>query len=234
MIIGVACLAILRIASFMFLAQIGLGFCVAAFFMSYMAKIVMASAQGKPELPDWPKVVGGDIFWPLWPWTKAILISLGPGLILIVVSFVYGASEIINLGTNIAEPPMPGDLPLVTPTISMATKAMFFGGIGLLLIGSLYLPMAILAAALGAKALLNPIALIVSVIRVFRTYVVALFVLAVIYVIGFVVQHDIIHPWIRLMFGGFISFYLAIVEMRVLGLIYYTRGTCLGWDDVEL
>jgi hypothetical protein len=31
------------------------------------------------------------------------------------------------------------------------------------------------------------------------------------------------------MLGGFVSFYLLIVEARILGLMYYTNRAKLGW-----
>ncbi|MFO7870517.1 MAG: DUF4339 domain-containing protein [Kiritimatiellia bacterium] len=192
--------------------QIGLigffiGLFATAFFISYMFKVVRASAEGKKEMPEWPNVLGygADIWWPLPAMLAIILIAFGPG-----IACFLAAPFVTGFGAPL----------LVIGAVSMVA-------------GGLYFPMAFLAAAMGTRLYLKPHVITASIFRVFGTYVFAPAVLGIVGAVNaieYFTTVELFHPLVVYVIDIFASFYFAIVESRILGLLYFKRSERLGWD----
>jgi len=172
------------------------------YLFSYMQAIITSSAQGEDELPPWPDFSDfiQDIVYPFVQTTGAILICFGPGLF--VPLFVE------------------------QNTILRAT---------LLIIGGLHFPMALTGVSIAQSLSgLNPAVILPSILRVPLQYAVACAVLGV--VAGIHMASDVYLrkligsiPLVTNCIGGFLSFYFLAVEMRILGLLYFTNRDRLRW-----
>ena len=91
--------------------------------------------------------------------------------------------------------------------------------------------MALIASALNTTIYWNPVEMLKSIFRTILPYFIACIVLAFVVCLNLVSDLVLghINPLLGLVVGGALSFYLAIVEMRILGLIYYTNSDKLGW-----
>jgi FHA domain len=102
-----------------------------------------------------------------------------------------------------------------------------------LLLGCLYLPMAILAVAMfDTVTALNPLLIVPSIIQVYREYLVACAVLFAILVLQGIVNfamNKLNILFIPDIICGFWGWYFLTVEMRILGLLYRTKKQELGW-----
>jgi hypothetical protein len=114
--------------------------------------------------------------------------------------------------------------------------------ITLFFLGAAYMPMALLAVAMfDTLEALNPVFIVPSMLVVLREYLVACGVLLGILAVNVLTNLvlDSISPQgigERLMMlavlgvvSGFIGMYCLVVEMRVLGLLYRSNKTELGW-----
>jgi FHA domain len=103
-----------------------------------------------------------------------------------------------------------------------------------LVLGCLYLPMALLAVTMFDTVMaLNPFLIIPSMLRVYREYLAACGVLLVILLLQGLVnfsmalfKHSIVIPGLVC---GFAGWYFLTVEMRLLGVLYRTKKVELGW-----
>jgi hypothetical protein len=187
----------------------------AGYLFSYLQRIITTSAGGEKQLPDWPDFSGfDDVIGPCFQFGAAIFGCFLPAIAVLVLA-----------GTDSE---WAGQL--IWPA---------------LLFGCFYLPMAFLAVAMfDTVSALNPILIIPSITRVFKEYLVAcgllIFILALRFGINLFISvlfqpltHDIammiVGALVRGLISGFLGLYFLIVEMRILGLLYYTKKDELGW-----
>jgi hypothetical protein len=106
--------------------------------------------------------------------------------------------------------------------------------IGFILLGSFYFPMAFTGVAMfDSVAAVNPLLIVPSILRIFKAYVLAVVLLAVIvtfrWMTGTFLKSIIPMPVLPDLIMSFVGLYLVMVEMRVLGLMYRAKKEELGW-----
>lgn len=179
----------------------------AAFTLSFMFKIIRTSAVGQSAVPDWPKVsgAGADISWPVPIMVKITLIAWGLPIALVVAGLYFEMQWLMLLAIPFA------------------------------VLGAFYLPMAILNGAMGGQEYLRPDKIVKDCLRIFRSYALALIALLIVGVattLGEIMAGWWGIPVISYFAGTLVSFYFTMVEMRILGLIYWTHGDKLDWEVV--
>ncbi|MBI5387480.1 MAG: FHA domain-containing protein [Verrucomicrobia bacterium] len=204
---GTVLFAVLGVGSGFFRGtRIGLAISIVAtgYLFAYMQKIISASAQGEKEMPGWPEF--GE-----W-WSDIVL----PFLLLMwtcLVCFVP-AFALLVFGNK--------QSPLLVP-----------GAFGLLVLGGFYFPMALMAVAVTDSFLaVNPAVLVPSIARVIGPYLVTCLLLGVLFGVSFVAKvlmAVLPVPILPNVVAGFVSLYLLAVEMRLLGLLFFTHRARLGW-----
>ncbi len=177
------------------------------YLFAYMQRIVAFTAQGEDELPDFPEF--GE-----W-WADIIL----PYLLFVgtwVVSFAPAIGVFFLLK---------GDADASTIGLAM---------IAAVIVGAIYFPMALLAVAVSDSFVaLSPHIVVPSMFRVFLPYVVTLVVVGLLVAVrigshfGMLLLADI--PFLPSVLMGFVSLYLLVVMMRVLGLLFRCHRARLGW-----
>ena len=187
-------------------AALVLGVFSCGYLFAYMQRIMMASAHDEPRLPGWPDFTdwSSDIIRPCCLLLFTALVCLAPGLTYLIGSKVNGAATDSNLLYLLA-------------------------GLGLL-----YFPMALLAVSLSDSfSALSPWVVVPSIGRVPGQYLVCTLVVFGLVAIGQVSQQFLPElipiPLVPSLVGSFIAFYALAVEMRILGLLYYTNRERFGW-----
>lgn len=186
--------------AFIFLSVFGGGYLV-----SYLRKILTASALGENRVPDWPEVdeFWADILSPFLQFIGTIVVCFAPALLMTI----FGPADSEWLGWAI---------------------------FAMVLLGCVYFPMGFTAVAMFDSVMaLNPLVIIPSILRIPSTYLFAVILFAVILFVrwlGDVLLPKLIQPqllwWIV---SGFLSLYLLMVEVRILGLLYRAKKHELGW-----
>jgi hypothetical protein len=201
LVIGVIFFGVMDILSHSIFGKV-FGVIGTGYFLAWLFKIVNDAAEGKKEFSGWPDVSDfySDIVDPIRCVFITTLVSFGPAILFIILGF------------------------FIHPLL-------FLPALPLLLVGALYYPMAFLATALQTRLALNPAAIISAVMKVVPEYAVicGIFVLAggILAVGGLVLTVAI--PILGAVLAYALSLYLSIVEMRILGLLYYTSKERLGW-----
>ncbi len=177
------------------------------YLFAYMQRIVAFTAQGEDEMPDFPEF--GE-----W-WSDIIL----PYLLFVgtwVASFAPAIAVYFLLKHSLEGPML---------MVAIAVTVLF---------GAIYFPMALLAVAVSDSFVaLSPHIVVPSMFRVFLPYVVTLLVVGVLVAVrvgghfGMLLIVDI--PFLPEVVMGFVSLYLLVVMMRVLGLLFRCYRAPLGW-----
>ena len=168
---------------------------------AFMQNVIQSSARGEQAMPDWPEV---SAFWDD----------------MVVPFFQFSLIWLVCLGPGIAVM-----LLLRSP----------LGGVSLLFLGLFCLPMAILTVAMADSITgLNPFIIFSGIGKVPFPYLttcgIFLVVIALVHGIQkFLAWTDI--PILPTVIGTFISLYGVTVEMRLLGLLYYTNKAKLAWFE---
>jgi hypothetical protein len=173
---------------------------------AFLQKILVASSNGESRLPDWPDFTDwwNDIIRPLLLFTVAGVVSFGPALACLVWA-------------EVAEEP--------------AAQIAFFATLGL---GLIYFPMAVLAVCISDGFMaVTPLTVIPSILRIPGPYIIACIVLLLICGVNLLSEH-VLEEMIPISFlkklpGTFLALYFSIVEMHVLGVLYYHHRKKLGW-----
>ena len=175
------------------------------YLFSFMQRIITTTAMGEQHMPGWPDFteVWQDMIYPfrlLWGVFGA---CFGPALVC-----WYFASN----GSDFAEQ---AQIPLV-------------------IAGFLYLPMALLGVAMSDDlASLNPLFVVASICKVPMQYVIACLLLGVIIGIKWAVEVAMAKAIplfaLRYLISAVVLLYFLVVEMRVLGLMYFWNRRKLGW-----
>jgi hypothetical protein len=171
------------------------------YLVACIQKVVTSSAQGEETLPSWPDVSNGfdDILVPF-------LQFLG------VLAFCFAPALLVSTLTD-------GSLQrLVIP---------------LFLLGIFYFPMAILAVlTLDTVGALHPKLILTSIFRIPLVYLSTCILLFILLAAGFFISEvvgGIPIPILPLFISHFIFLYFLVVQMRVLGIMYYSNRHRLGW-----
>ena len=172
---------------------------------AYMIKIIRSSAKGDEKLPDWPHL--GDL------WGDIVIPFFGV-VFTLLCAFIPAAVYYFGLRTSSGG----------------ALSDLVFLALGCC--GLAYIPMALVALTkFGLGAALNPIFVVISILKVFWQYLVACVVLTGLVGLrvvsaAYLARYGLL---VAATVDGLVSFYFLIVEMRILGLIYYANEDRLGW-----
>jgi hypothetical protein len=182
-------------------------FCVGYLF-AFMQRIVLTSAQGEDTLPSWPEFTewGSDIIRPFLMLIWTLVLCFGAPLAYEGFS-LFSGEEII---------------PVVRYTALAA--------------GFLYFPMALLAVAISDSfGALNPVVVVPAIARAPLQYLVAsamFFAVVALRYAGEVFLPAIVPiPLVPSLLAGFVALYCLTVEMRILGLLYFTNRKRFGWFE---
>ena len=182
------------------IAALGCGY-----FFSFLQRIITTTTLGEEQMPGWPDFteVWQDMIQPfrlLWGLFAA---CFGPALV--CWYFAHNGSD-------------------------LAQRALW----PLVIAGFLYLPMALLGVAMSdSLASLNPLFVLGSICKVPGQYLIACGLLAAIVGLKWAIEVALerIVPifFLRYLFSSVLLLYFLIVEMRVLGLMYFWNRRKLGW-----
>lgn len=192
------------VASSPFLGWV-VGIIAGGYLAAYMIKILGASAAGDDRLPDWPEVTD---------WWQDLVCPLGLLVATVAASF----------------------LPLILYYVGHARARNWDPAVmqGLIALGALYLPMALVSVALSQTVeALNPVRVVVGIVKTMPAYLLATAVLAGTYLFSGRIQTHLAGsvPVLGSLAAGAVSLYATMVEMRILGLLYYTHRKRLGWFE---
>jgi hypothetical protein len=178
----------------------------AGYLCAYLQKVLCATTQGEDDVPGWPEFSQwwDDIVVPFRLFLAAILASFGP-------AFAYMIYHAVNDSEM--------SLPVLFPLFSL---------------GFLYFPMALLAAAMSNNWFaVNPLVVLPAITRLNLQYVLACVIFFALVLVRFL-SESLLHavlpvPVLPSVITGFLALYFLMVEMRLLGLLYYTNRKRLGW-----
>jgi FHA domain len=176
------------------------------YLFAYMQNVIQCTARGDESEADLPDITNfvEDIVIPCLQLLAIVLLSFGPAIGVLIWSYNGGES--------------------------MAGMAL----IPAIILGCLYFPMGFLAVAMfDTVTALNPLLIVPSVIKVPLQYLIACFLLVLVFlvrrfgdgllqtIIPVIIIPDII--------SSFIGLYFLTVQCRILGLLYLSNKQRLGW-----
>jgi hypothetical protein len=191
------------VTQFMWLLGLIVSILLAGYLCAFMFGIVSRSAVGDPQPPPWPDVTDAyeDVVRPLVLVVGTVFIAMLPAVVLGLGSMVYGWR---------------------TETLGWAAYAA----------GLVYLPMAMLGVCLTENFLMaSPHVVIPAILKVPAEYVTVCAAMAVAVGVQYLGQAGGLDrlPVIGALAAEFISLYCLVLQMRLLGVLYYTRQERLGW-----
>lgn len=177
----------------------------AGYLFAFLQRIITSTTLGEEKMPGWPDFteVWQDLIQPFRLLWGLFACCFGPALI--CWYFAHNGSDI-------------------------AAKAQ----VPLIVAGFLYLPMALLGVAMSdSLSSLNPIFVLGSICKVPLPYLIALLLIVIIVAAKWAIEvgmEKIIPMFaIRYLISAPLLLYFLIVEMRVLGLMYFWNRRKLGW-----
>jgi hypothetical protein len=187
-----------------FLTVFGVGYLT-----RFLQNIVVSSARGENEMPDWPDLTdySSEVTTPFFQSLGLVLFCFAPAIVLTLYAFHAGEGG-AWLGWAI-------------------TTSIFFGAI--------YFPMAFMAVAMfDSLAAVNPLLLIPSILKIPKEYSLAIVLFVVILILRWLGEKVLpgllgIPYILPSIVANFFGLYLLAVEMRILGLLYLTKKDELGW-----
>lgn len=172
---------------------------VGGFLASFMMRIVSQSADGGIDFPDWPDFSD---------WWDDIL---GPVFQITAVTLV-------------------SYLPLILYIVLARPGGLSFPVVALVCLGALYQPMALIAMSLFRSAgALNPVHIVPAILKVPADYAVTIGGLLLIFGVKAAARWISIVPFAGTLLGNLFMLYLLTVEMRMLGLLYYSNRDRFNW-----
>jgi hypothetical protein len=171
------------------------------YLFAFMQNIIQSSARGDQAMPDWPEI---SAFWDD----------------MVVPFFRFTTIWLLCLGPGIA---------------MMFWMRTPLAGLPLIFLGLFCLPMAILTVGMADSVTgLNPFIIFSGIGKVPLPYLttcgIFLLVIALVHGVQMLIEWTGI-PILPTVIGSFISLYGITVEMRLLGLLYYTNKDKLAWFD---
>lgn len=182
-----------------------MGIATTGYLFGALQLIVHSSAQGEAELPRWPDIQAGttDMLQPIWLWLATLLGCFGPALLAGAVAWQ-----------------------LESETLTGCALALALGGF-------VYYPMALLGVAMThSLAGMNPVLVLCSIGRIPGRYAAAVALLALVMagqIFGSFLADQMPSKVVGYAWNGFNSLYFAIVQARILGVIYYANREKLQW-----
>jgi pSer/pThr/pTyr-binding forkhead associated (FHA) protein len=210
-------LPLLLMGSFLYLvldfaAMFSLKIAIAAagYLFAYMQKIIIATANGEEDLPGWPDFSDWftDILRPCFMMVWTFAISFGPA-VLYMIHHATSASD-MNMG-------------VLFPLYAW---------------GFLYFPMALLAVAMADSFMaVNPFVVLPSITRLSGQYIVVCSLFFAMVAIRYISERLLsLHLEIMILpsvITSVLALYFLVVEMRMLGTMYYLNRRRLGWFRSE-
>lgn len=172
---------------------------------AYLLSIIAHTANGEDHMPDWPGFADwwDDILHPYFLVLGATSLSFLP-LIAYFLAVLSSRGE-------------PNPLTIV----------------GLIGVGLLYIPMALIGVAVyDTFSGMSPLRVLPAITKTLGPYAAACLMMGAIVVLRVAVGLAVSalpFPLLTSLVAWFISFYLLIVEMRILGLLYLTNEKRIGW-----
>ena len=176
---------------------------------AYMFKGAIATGDGEDEPPDWPDFTSfwDDILLPYLQITATSLLCFGPAF----GYAYYGLFSSFGFEQTMSE-------------AGSFTEPLF---LLLLVAGVIYFPMALLAVTLRRSLFaMNPFVIVPALMKTWRHYPIACVVIVLVYL---VVSFVSALPGVGLPISSFLTLWLLMVEMRVLGLLYTANEAKLDW-----
>lgn len=175
------------------------------YYVAFLFKIIRETAIGEQEVAEFPGLqdLWDDVLRPLAQVFFALLVCLLPAVL--AAGFLENYSD----------------------ELSWVPFVLLAGGL-------FYLPMVLLATVIFNSLLtaLNPVLVIPAISRIFLRYLVIVILLGVT-VIGHQLLADALNERLQALAAvpivSFVSFYMGIIQARILGLIYRTSKEQIGW-----
>jgi hypothetical protein len=174
---------------------------------AYYISVIGSTAAGEDELPDWPDFSG---FWdsmirPLLLLLAAVVVSYIPLFLCVFIAIGWAFVGNVELTS-------------------------FWVIIGVVC-GMLYLPMSLLAIAMfNTVAALNPVTIIGTIVKIPLQYLLACGLFFLVFYVNTQIEAYVMQvPIAGVVAQVFLSLYVMMVAMRILGLIYYGNSKKIGW-----
>jgi len=182
-----------------------IGVILTGYLFAYAKSIITSTAEGRKDPPDWPDFTD---------WKDDILVPYLQLLALVVLCF--GPAFIIAVWR---------------PGTETEARIAYFAALGF---GALFAPMGMLALAMfDTVAVLNPIALTWSILRVPLHYLVAAAAFETVLLLEWsaagALQTLVPVPFLPDLIASFLNLYVTSVGMRILGLLYVNNQDKFGW-----
>lgn len=174
----------------------------------YLQYVVMNSARGDDQMPDWPDLsdFGSEVTSPFLQFLGLVAFSFAPAILLtICAAFTEGGAW-----------------------LGWATTAA-------IMVGALYFPMAFAAVAMyDSLAAVNPLLIVPSILKIPKEYALTIVLFGCVLVLRWlavrVVPEMLGVPFILpAIISDFFGLYLLVVLTRILGLLCLTKKDELGW-----
>ena len=186
-----------------FLTIFGTGYLAA-----YLRRILTSSAAGEKQMPDWPEIsdFSSDVASPFFQLLGTSFFCFFPTTALTIFAFFA---------------------PEGSTWLGWATTAS-------IIFGCAYFPMAFMAVAMfDSVAAVNPLLIVPSILKIPREYLLTIVLFAVILTVRWLGQSVLPEllqiPILPSVFASFVGLYLLAVEMRMLGLLYFSKKDELCW-----
>ncbi len=202
---GVSLTAVNFLAGFMVFTSWIIGAFSVGYLFGALQIIVRSSAHGDPEMPNWPafEIWTSEVIQPILLWLSTLIACFGPALLAGALAWHFEDTMLTGFAAAL--------------------------GLG----GFLYYPMALLGVALtDSLAGMNPVLVFCSISRVPGRYAAAVAVLVLVMtvqVLGGVLADTFPSKAVGYIWNSFNSLYFAIVQARILGLLYYANRERLQW-----
>ncbi|MGH7952209.1 MAG: FHA domain-containing protein [Limisphaerales bacterium] len=179
----------------------------AGYLTAYLRLILTDTALGRKTMPDWPEFTDfGSVAAPFFQLIGTIIFCFAPAIALTI----YAAFN--------------------------PNGSSWFGwsGTAAILFGCIYFPMAFTAVAMfDSIGAVNPLLVIPSILKIPREYLVTIILLVLVLVVRWLGETALPAilpiPILPTIIASFLGLYLLAVEMRILGLLYWTKKDELGW-----
>ncbi|HEV2354289.1 MAG TPA: FHA domain-containing protein [Puia sp.] len=188
--------------AFVLLTIFGTGYLTA-----YLRRILTGTAMGEKRMPDWPEFTEfGSVASPFFQLLGIVVFSFAPAIGLTIYALTAAEGG---------------------PWLGWTTTAA-------IIFGCLYFPMAFLAVAMfDSIGAVNPLLIIPTILKVPGEYLVTVGLLALMLLLrwlGNAFLPEILPvPLLPSILSNLLGLYLLTVEMRILGLLYWTKRRTLGW-----
>ncbi|MFA6135152.1 MAG: DUF4013 domain-containing protein [Phycisphaerae bacterium] len=183
---------------------------IPSYLCAYVFKIVLTTADGEAEPPDWPDFAH---FWEEIVQPAGLFI--GSLLFCALPAIAYAISKVSF--SDEGDPHFNGSMHMVR---------------SLLVVGCVFLPMAVLSAAMHDSLRgLNPLLILGAIIKIPLQYAVAVMALLLVLALSVAAGSLLQIPLVSIVAYCAIVLYAMMVEARIIGLIYAANATRLNWFD---